>query len=194
MASRFAVGVIRSAARMTYTKVRQILVDQDATLRREYEHLIPGFERMLALYKILRARREARGSIDFDRPDAEIVLDDSGGVSDIRAEERNVAHRIIEEFMLLANETVALHFSQREAPSIYRIHEEPDEDRIEQFEDFILGFGHRLRAASEPLHPKAFQKLLARIEGKPEEKLISFVMLRAMKQAVYSARTPGTTR
>ena len=191
VASRFAVGVIRSAARMTYTKVRQILVDQDATLRREYEHLVPGFERMLALYKILRARREARGSIDFDRPDAEIVLDDSGGVSDIRAEERNVAHRIIEELMLLANETVALHFSEREAPSIYRIHEEPDEDRVEQFEDFILGFGHRLRAASEPLHPKAFQKLLARIEGKPEEKLISFVMLRAMKQAVYSAENSG---
>ena len=113
VASRFAGGVIRSAARMTYTKVRQILVDRDESVRREYEHLIPGFERMLALFKILRARREARGSIDFDRPDAEIVLDDSGSVVDIRAEERNVAHRIIEEFMLLANETVATYFSER---------------------------------------------------------------------------------
>lgn len=189
--SRFADGVMRSAARMTYTKVRQILVDHDEAVRREYESLVPDFERMLELYKILRARRMARGAIDFDRPEAEVVLDDSGRVTDIRAAERNVAHRIIEEFMLLANETVAHHFAEREVPSIYRVHEEPDEDRVEEFEDFIFGFGYRLRAPSEALHPKAFQKLLARIEGKPEERLISYVMLRAMKQAVYSAENDG---
>jgi ribonuclease R len=188
---RFADGVIRSAARMTYTKVRQVLVDDDEAVRREYESLIPSFERMLALYEILRARRIARGSIDFDRPDAEVVLDESGEVVDIRPEERNVAHRIIEEFMLLANEAVAAHFSENDAPSIFRIHEEPDEDRVEQFEDFILGFGYRLRAPSEALRPKVFRKLLERIEGKPEERIISYVMLRAMKQAVYSAENSG---
>lgn len=182
--ARFADGVIRSAARMTYTKVFRIL-EGDKDLRQEYASLLPSFERMHALYKVLRARREARGSIDFDRPDAEVVLDEKGRVTEIRAEERNVAHRIIEEFMLLANETVAAHFANREAPSIYRVHDEPDEDRVSDFEDFILGFGYRLRADAEKLHPKMFQRLLARVAGKREERLISYSMLRTMKKAAY---------
>jgi ribonuclease R len=189
--SRFADGVIRSRARMTYTKMKQILVDREPKLLREYEELLPAFERMLSLFRILRARREARGSIDFDRPEAEVVLDDSGRVVDIRAAERNVAHRIIEEFMLLANETVATFFADREVPAIYRIHEPPDERRVESFEELILGLGHRLRSGSEPIRPRAFQKLLARIEGKPEERFIAYVMLRAMKQAVYSEENRG---
>jgi ribonuclease R len=146
---------------------------------------------MKSLYKILRARREARGSIDFDRPEAEVVLDDKGRVTDVRASERNVAHRIIEEFMLLANETVALHFAERDAPSIYRIHEPPDDSRVEVFEEFLLGLGLRLRSPSERLNPRAFQRLLARVEGKPEERLVSYVMLRAMKKAVYSEENGG---
>jgi ribonuclease R len=189
--SRFADGVIRSRARMTYTKVKRILVDRDAALLREYKSLLPAFDRMEALYKILRVRREARGSIDFDRPEAEVVLDDKGRVTDIRASERNVAHRLIEEFMLLANETVALHFAERDTPSIYRIHEPPDENRVEAFEEFLVGLGLRLRAPSERLHPRAFQKLLARVEGKPEERLVSYIMLRTMKQAVYSEENGG---
>lgn len=176
---------------MTYTKVREILVDRDEERRREYATLIPHFEKMLELYEILRARREARGSIDFDRPEAEVVIDDGGRVTDIRMAERNVAHRIIEEFMLLANETVAAYFDGRDAPSLYRVHEPPDEDRVAAFEDFLLPFGYRLRAASEKLRPKTFQRLLRRIAGKPEEKLLSYVMLRTMKQAVYSERSEG---
>ncbi len=191
VSSRFADGVIRSRARMTYTKVKGILVDRASALLREYKDLIPAFERMQALFKVLRARREARGSIDFDRPEAEIVLDDEGRVVDIRAAERNVAHRIIEEFMLLANETVAIHFAERAAPSIYRIHEPPNEKRVEVFEEFLVGLGLRLRSPSERLHPRAFQKLLARVEGKPEERLVSYVMLRTMKQAVYSEENGG---
>jgi ribonuclease R len=189
--SRFADGVIRSRARMTYTKVRKILVDRDGEELREYEALVPGFERMLALFQILRARREARGSIDFDRPESELILDETGRVVDIREAERNVAHRIIEEFMLLANETVATFFTERDVPALYRVHEPPDESRVEQFEEFILGLGHRLRSPSEPIRPKAFQRLLARVQGKPEERLVSYVMLRAMKQAVYTEENQG---
>jgi len=191
VSSRFAEGVIRSRARMTYTKVKQILVDRDPAVTREYKDLVPAFERMEALFKVLRARREARGSIDFDRPEAEVVLDEKGRVIDIRAAERNVAHRIIEEFMLLANETVALHFAERDAPSIYRIHEPPDDSRVEVFEEFLLGLGLRLRSPSERLNPRAFQRLLARVEGKPEERLVSYVMLRTMKKAVYSEENGG---
>jgi ribonuclease R len=191
VSSRFADGVIRSRARMTYTRVKQILVDRDPTMLAEYEELIPLFERMLALFKILRVRRERRGSIDFDRPEADVVLDESGRVVDIRIAERNVAHRVIEEFMLLANETVATHFAEREAPTLYRIHEPPDEKRVEAFEELILGLGHRLRAPSESLHPRTFQRLLARIEGKPEERLVSYAMLRTMKQAVYTEENRG---
>jgi len=191
VSSRFAEGIIRSRARMTYTKVKQILVDKEPAVTREHKDLVPAFERMLSLYKILRARREARGSIDFDRPEAEVVLDDKGRVTDVRATERNVAHRIIEEFMLLANETVALHFAEHDTPSIYRIHEPPDDNRVEVFEEFLLGLGLRLRSPSERLNPRAFQRLLARVEGKPEERLVSYVMLRTMKKAVYSEENGG---
>jgi ribonuclease R len=189
--SRFADGVIRSRARMTYTKVKQILVDRDPAVVREYRDLVPAFERMEALFKVLRARRAARGSIDFDRPEAEVVLDDRGRVVDVKAAERNVAHRLIEEFMLLANETVAFQFAERDVPSIYRIHEPPDDNRVEVFEEFLVGLGLRLRSPSERLHPRSFQRLLARVEGKPEERLVAYVMLRTMKQAVYSEENGG---
>jgi len=184
-------GVIRSAARMTYTEVRQILVDEDPKVRERYQSLVPLFERMLALYRILRARREKRGSIDFDLPEPEILLDVEGLVTGIVAAERNVAHQIIEEFMLLANEIVAEHLFRIEVPSLYRIHEKPEEDRVEEFEDFIAGFGYRLRAGSESLKPKNFQKLLKQIDGRPEERLISFLMLRTMKQARYAMENEG---
>ncbi len=184
-------GVIRSAARMTYTEVRQILVDEDPKVRERYRSLVPLFERMLGLYRILRARREKRGSIDFDLPEPEILLDVEGLVTGIVAAERNVAHQIIEEFMLLANEIVAGHLFRLDVPSLYRVHEEPDEDRIEEFEELVSGFGYRLRASSEKLKPKSFQKLLEKIEGKPEERLISFLMLRTMKQARYAMENSG---
>jgi ribonuclease R len=184
-------GVIRSAARMTYTEVRQILVDEDPEVRERYRELVPLFERILALYRILRARREKRGSIDFDLPEPEILLDVEGLVTGIVAAERNVAHQIIEEFMLLANEIVAEHLFRLDVPSLYRIHEKPEEDRVEEFEDFIAGFGYRLRGGSESLKPKNFQKLLKQIDGRPEERLISFLMLRTMKQARYAMENVG---
>ncbi len=184
-------GVIRSAARMTYTEVRQILVDRDPDVMRRYEGLVPLFERMRSLYQILRARREKRGSIDFDLPEPEILLDVEGLVTGIVAAERNVAHHIIEEFMLLANDVVAGHLSGLDVPSLYRVHDKPEEDRVEEFEDFISGLGYRLRASSEALKPKSFQKLLQRIDGKPEERLISFLMLRTMKQARYAMENTG---
>ncbi len=184
-------GVICSAARMTYTEVRQILVDRDPDVIRRNKKLVPLFERMLGLYQILRARREKRGSIDFDLPEPMILLDVEGLVTGIVAAERNVAHHIIEEFMLLANDVVAVHLSGLDVPSLYRVHDKPEEDRVEEFEDFISGLGYRLRASSEALKPKSFQKLLKRIDGKPEERLISFLMLRTMKQARYAMENTG---
>ena len=189
--SRFVDGVMRSAARMTYTKVRQILTDKDETVRGRYKTLVPEFEKMLALFKVLRSRRQARGAIDFERPEAEVILGKDGQVTDIRAAERSVAHRIIEEFMLLANEVVARHLFEAKFPSLYRVHDPPDEDRVGGFEKFILGIGHRLRSPSESLRPKAFQRLLARVEGKPEQRLVSYLMLRAMKQAAYTEESRG---
>jgi len=184
-------GVIRSAARMTYTEVRQILVDQDPTVCERHQELVPLFERMLGLYRILRARREKRGSIDFDLPEPLILLDVEGLVTGVVAAERNVAHQIIEEFMLLANEVVAGHLYELDVPSLYRVHEKPDEEKVEEFEDFIAGFGYRLRSSSESLKPKNFQRLLEKIDGRPEERLISFLMLRTMKQAKYAMENEG---
>ena len=184
-------GVIRSAARMTYTEVRQILVDRDPGVTLRYKKLVPLFERMLSLYQVLRARREKRGSIDFDLPEPLVLLDVEGLVTGIVAAERNVAHHIIEEFMLLANEVVAGHLSGLDVPSLYRVHDKPEEDRVEDFENFIHGLGYRLRASSEALKPKSFQALLKRIDGKPEERLISFLMLRTMKKARYAMENTG---
>ena len=184
-------GVIRSAARMTYTEVRQILVDRDPEVTQRYNKLVPLIERMLGLYQVLRARREKRGSIDFDLPEPLVLLDVEGFVTGIVAAERNVAHHIIEEFMLLANDVVAGHLSGLDVPSLYRVHDKPEEDRVEDFENFISGLGYRLRASSEALKPKSFQALLKRIDGKPEERLISFLMLRTMKKARYAMENTG---
>ncbi len=188
---RFADGVIRSFARMTYSEVKAILVDRNQQLRSKYEALIPSFERMLDLYKVLNSQRKARGAIDFERPDAEVVLDATGKTINIRAEERNIAHRIIEEFMLLANEVVASYISSQSTSCIYRVHEKPDVETVQQLENLIQRFGYRLRAPSESLVPKMFQKLLVSLEGKHEERFISLLVLRSMKKAVYSSKNIG---
>ncbi|MFQ5789003.1 MAG: ribonuclease R, partial [Acidobacteriota bacterium] len=187
----FHDGVIRSAARMTYTEIRQILVDGEPEVRKRYQELVPLFEGMLGLYRILRGRREKRGSIDFDLPEPEILLDMEGVVTGVIAAERNVAHGIIEEFMLLANEVVATHLAKTDVPSLYRVHDAPDEDKVEDFEELVSGFGYRLRAGSEKLRPRHFQRLLKKTEGKPEERLISYLMLRTMTQARYSPESTG---
>jgi ribonuclease R len=176
-------GVIHSDARMTYTEVNAILTDRDAVAIDRYRPLVPMFERMHELFDILHARRRRRGSIDFDLKESQIVLDDAGAVEAIVASERNVAHRLIEEFMLLANETVASHLEEHQVPTLYRIHEEPDPMKVEIFEEFISTLGYSLSGPADHLEPRHFQRLVDKIHGKPEEKPIAFLMLRTMQKA-----------
>jgi ribonuclease R len=184
-------GVIHSNARMTYTDVNEILTEQDPDVIRRYEELVPLFRDMQELFDILNKRRRRRGSIDFDLKEPEIILDDQGLVEAIVALERNVAHRIIEEFMLVANETVASFLDENEVPTLYRIHEEPDPIKVAQFEEFIGTFGYGLGAGPEDVQPKHFQKLVSQIHGTPEEKPIAFLMLRTMQKARYDENNLG---
>ncbi len=184
-------GVIHSNARMTYTDVNAILTDRDPAAIRKYKALVPMFETMRELFEILNTRRHRRGSIDFDLKEPEIVLDDEGLVEEIIALERNVAHRIIEEFMLLANETVAGHLHDQNVPTLYRIHEEPDPMKVEEFEEFISTLGYGLGAPADDVRPRHFQKLVERMRGTPEEKAIAFLMLRTMQKARYDAQNLG---
>ncbi len=146
-------GVIHSNARMTYTDVNAILTDHDAAVSARYRELVPQFELMKELFEILNRRRHRRGSIDFDLKEPEIVLDDQGLVEAIIAAERNIAHRLIEEFMLLANETVAAHLDDHDVPTLYRIHEEPDPLKVEEFEEFISTLGYSLGKVSSKVTP-----------------------------------------
>ncbi len=189
--SEFHDGVINSDQRMTYTAVNGILTDRDPKLLKEYAELVPMFETMRQLFQILNDARRRRGSIDFDLNEAEVVMDDAGQVEAIIALERNVAHRLIEEFMLLANETVASYLESQSAPTLYRVHEEPDLLKVSKFEEFISGFGYSLGAPVTALRPRHFQKLVERIHGKPEEKPIAFLMLRTMQKARYAPENLG---
>jgi ribonuclease R len=184
-------GVIHSDARMTYTEVNGILTDRDPALLKKYAPLVGMFETMEELFKILNGRRKRRGSIDFDLKEPEIILDDEGLVKQIIALERNVAHRLIEEFMLVANETVAQHLDENNVPTLYRIHEQPDPLKVEQFEDFVTTMGFSLSTAPNAVRPRHFQKLVERISGKPEEKPIAFLMLRTMQKARYDPSNMG---
>jgi ribonuclease R len=184
-------GVIRSDARMTYTAVNAILTDKDAATIAQYDELVPMFELMRELFEILNARRHRRGSVDFDMPEALVVLNEEGFIEDIVASERNVAHRIIEEFMLLANETVAAHLEDRGMPTLYRIHEPPDPLKVLQFEEFISAFGLSLGAGESSVKPKHFQRLVEKIRGIPAERPIAFLMLRTMQKARYDAMNVG---
>ena len=184
-------GVIFSDARMTYTEVNAILTERDEATIARYRELVPLFEQMHELFEILNRRRHRRGSIDFDLKEPEIVLDDQGLVEEIIAAERNVAHRIIEEFMLVANETVAQHLSDNEVPTLYRIHEDPDPLKVEEFEEFISTLGYGLGAPAANIRPRHFQKLVERMRGTPEEKPIAFLMLRTMQKARYDPENLG---
>ncbi|HTG00961.1 MAG TPA: ribonuclease R [Nitrospirota bacterium] len=183
-------SVIRSNERMTYTAVSEILDDRDPGQRRRYQALLGEFELMAGLMDLLRAKRTKRGSIDFDLPEPEIILDLQGRMTDIIRAERNMAHQIIEEFMLAANETVAAHIENLNAPFLYRIHEEPSEDKLADLAEFLATLGISLPAGKKikPLH---LQKALARAKGTPEELLINTVLLRTMKQARYSHENTG---
>ena len=184
-------GVINSDARMTYTAVNAILTDQDEAVTREYAHLVPMFEQMHELFGILNERRRRRGSIDFDLPEAEVILSELGQIEDIVASQRNVAHRLIEEFMLLANETVAAHLVANDAPALHRVHEAPDVKKVEDFEAFITTLGYSLAATGRTPTPKQFQKLIDRIRGTPEARPIAALMLRTMQKARYDAASLG---
>src|SRR3989442_2253986 len=187
----FHDGVINSNERMTYTAVNGILTDRDPELMKQYAPLVPMFEAMRELFQILNEARRRRGSIDFDLNEAEVIIDEGGVVEAITALQRNVAHRLIEEFMLLANETVATYLESQHAPALYRVHEEPDILKVAKFEEFISGFGYSLAAPVNALRPRHFQKLIERIHGKPEEKPIAMLMLRTMQKARYAPENLG---
>ncbi|HZR45503.1 MAG TPA: ribonuclease R [Candidatus Manganitrophaceae bacterium] len=183
-------SVIQSDERMTYTAVRQILVDKEPSVMERYEALLPQFEWMRELAMILRRNRFNRGSLDFDLPEPAIILSLTGETIDILREERNVAHQIIEEFMLSANETVAHHMTALELPFLYRIHDPPSPTRILEFHELVKSFGLAFRK-TETIHAKALSEILDRVKGRPEERLINQILLRSMKQAKYSAENHG---
>ena len=184
-------GVIRSDARMTYTEVNAILTGNDSALRGKYRRLVPRLELMAELFEALNGRRRARGSVDFDLPEAELLMDDEGRVEAIVAAERNLAHRLIEEFMLVANETVAHHLEKNGMPALYRVHEAPDPAKVGEFEAFAASLGFSLGATGEHVTPGHFQRLLRRVHGKPEERPLAFLMLRTMQLARYDAANLG---
>ncbi len=184
-------SVIKVDRRMSYTSVKKILEDKDEIETKSYQELVPMFELMRELAGILREKRKKRGSIDFDFPESKIVLDKQGHPIEIKPYERNVATKIIEDFMLIANETVAEHFHWMELPFLYRTHDNPDPEKISKLSTFIRNFGYSIKNKQEEIHPKELQKLLAKIEDTPEEAFISRLTLRSMKQAKYTINCTG---
>jgi ribonuclease R len=218
VAQQFGRGVIRSVERMTYTNVHALL-EGDVVQRQRYQHLIPRFELMRELALLLNKKRVQRGAIDFDMPEPLIEFDEFGEMVGVKRSPRNIAHRLIEEFMLTANEAVASHLEQAGIPSLFRIHEKPDPKRVMDFEEIAGHFGYSLGIGAVPVKRFAvkergrdgrqvrkevvlaagdvsitsrnYQKLIAKIEGKPEERILSYLMLRSLKQARYSAENRG---
>jgi len=188
---KIAETVINVDRRMTYTSVKKIVEDRDSEELQKYEPLVPMFDLMEELARILREKRRKRGSIDFDFPESKIVLDAEGRPIEVKAYERNSATKIIEDFMLIANETVAQDFFWQEMPFVYRTHDNPDPERIQQLGMFINNFGYSIKITKDEIHPKELQKLLVQIEDTPEEPLISRLTLRSMKQAKYTTVSTG---
>ena len=188
---QIAETVICVDKRMSYTSVKKILEDRDKEEIEKYQDFVPMFMEMEILAGILREKRRKRGSIDFDFPESKIILDKKGRPIDIKPYERNTATNIIEDFMLIANETVAQDYYWQELPFVYRTHETPDPEKIQTLAEFIRNFGYGLKGVKEDIHPKELQKLLARAADSPEETLISRLTLRSMKQARYSVECTG---
>jgi ribonuclease R len=189
--SRFYPAVMRSAARLTYTEVRDMVVMEDREVIGRYPAIYPDLKVMEDLALRLTGMRRNRGSLDFDLPEAEVVLDLRGRPEDIVRSERNLAHRIIEEFMLAANEAVASFLTEHEAPLLYRVHEPPEMEKLLAYQEFIAHFNYGLDLSRGSVMPAQLQKLLAEAEGKPEEKLLNRVLLRSMKQARYAPENAG---
>lgn len=186
-------SVINTTERMTYSDVYKLLEhrDENPELVERYESLIPMFEEMAELAQILREKRTARGAIDFDFKESKVLVNEEGWPTDILLRERTVAERLIEEFMLVANETVAEHFHWMELPFIYRIHEDPKPEKLQRFFEFVTNFGLVIKGTGNSIHPKALQEILKSIEGLPEETVISTMLLRSMQQAKYYPESLG---
>ncbi|MBU8906690.1 ribonuclease R [Desertibacillus haloalkaliphilus] len=184
-------SVIRTNERMTYSDVRKILEGEDEEVLKRYEDLIPFFKQMGELAEILRKKRFERGAIDFDFKEAKVLVDEEGKPTDVVIRERSIAERLIEEFMLAANETIAEHFHWMKVPFVYRIHEDPDSEKLAKFLEFITNFGYVVRGSANTVHPRALQELLEEVRGEPEETVISTVMLRSMQQAKYDPNSVG---
>lgn len=184
-------SVIKSTERMTYLDVNKILVDKEEEVRDKYQALVPMFEKMERLAAILRGKRMGRGAIDFDFKEAQVLVDENGKASDVVLRERSVAERLIEEFMLAANETIAEHFHWMDVPFIHRIHEEPDQAKLQNFFEFVAGLGYVVKGTANEVHPQALQKVIDEVQGKPEEMIVSKLMLRSMKQARYDPQSIG---
>ena len=184
-------GVIRSDARMTYDEVDAIVTARAAAVRERYAALAPMFESMDAVARRLAARRRERGSLDFDLQETRLVLDEAGLVEDIVAAERNAAHRIVEEFMLIANETVAGHLEDHGLPALFRVHESPDPAKVADFDEFTATLGCGLGVPPDRVQPRHFQRLLARLQGAPAERPVALLMLRTMQKAYYDPVNVG---
>ena len=188
--TEFHDGVIRSAARLSYGAA-QAIVDGDRALRERFAALVPLVLEMDALARVLRQRRHMRGSLDFDLPEPKLELDETGAVRAIVASPRLDSMRVVEEFMLAANEAVAEHLSRAGVGALYRIHERPDPERVEEFCELVASFGYRVPGDLEAVRPEDFQRILRQLEGKPEEKLVSYLLLRTMKLARYHEENLG---
>lgn len=184
-------SVIKSHARMTYKAVNKILESDDQQTKEQYKELVPMFQTMAELHKILLKHRHRRGAIDFEAPEAKIIVDENGHPTDIQLRERGLSERMIESFMLAANETVAEHFDHLHVPFLYRIHEKPDGDRIKDFADFLSALGIEMKGDLNNVKPKMLQRVLKQVAGTPEEEMVQVMMLRSMQQAKYSADELG---
>lgn len=182
--------VIKTSERMTYTDVTKILENNDEELIKRYDYLVDDFKAMEELCIILRDKRMKRGAIDFNFEESKIILNDLGKPIDIKPYDRAIANRIIEEFMLVCNETIAEHMFWTNLPFVYRIHEEPDEEKLEKFKEFVYNLGYVVRWGQEA-HPRALQDILEKVKGKKEETVVSTLLLRSMMQAKYSPECVG---
>ncbi|MBU6134611.1 ribonuclease R [Clostridium tertium] len=183
-------SVIKTSERMTYTDVTKILENNDEELIKRYDYLVDDFKAMEELCNILREKRIKRGAIDFNFEESKIILNDLGKPIDIKPYDRAIANRIIEEFMLVCNETIAEHMFWTNLPFVYRIHEEPDEEKLEKFKEFVYNLGYIVRWGQEA-HPRALQDILEKVKGKKEETVVSTLLLRSMMQAKYSPECVG---
>ncbi|MED4554096.1 ribonuclease R [Lysinibacillus capsici] len=184
-------SVIKTTERMTYKDVYKILEEKDEALIERYEPLVPMFKNMAELSGILRRKREMRGAIDFDFKESKVIVNEEGWPVDIELRERTVAEKLIEDFMLAANETVAEHFHWMNVPFLYRIHEDPKPEKLQRFFEFVTNFGILIKGTGNTVHPKALQDVLKAIEGMPEEPVISTMLLRSMQQAKYYPESLG---